>query len=558
MSDVEASIYSNLLQMFKDDVPSEDRIEELLNESRQILSIKTQASKYSLSEDEEERLEDYNALFETPENAENEIGKCFENVSLNNKYANECVSLESKLSEGRKSGNSNAVSAILFILAIVIVGFSFAYRALSLPVYFLYAGIGVALVLLIIGFIALLSKKTQSKDPSFLKAQDRLYELNERIDANNEYVSNFLDKFDIPFDDERVSFDLQNLSRNIYEYKSLFDKKKQLSALGEGEDYSLKENKIKEFLAKYSIYASGDDLPEKLADLKGKAHHYLSLKAKNDSNVRAKANKDRLKSDLKEQLANYQIDPGIDMANTVDDCLNVVTEYESVLALLNDAKERLDAFTEANDLSKINDALNDESRMTFDEIHEKENRLNETLETLRDNLTTDNRTYDDYEQKFEARQEDTEELNALSEDIKNKLSKLNMVSIAQEYLTKAKEALTEKYMEPLLKGFIKYYSFLTKEDAGSFHIDANMVLTKEEKGMQRSTGYLSFGYRDLIGFCMRLAVADAMYEGEKPMLILDDPFVNLDDEKAKEAKRLLKEVSKYYQVIYLTCSESRL
>ena len=53
-------------------------------------------------------------------------------------------------------------------------------------------------------------------------------------------------------------------------------------------------------------------------------------------------------------------------------------------------------------------------------------------------------------------------------------------------------------------------------------------------------------------------MADAMYKGEKPVLIFDDPFVNLDDEKMVGAKKLLDEVKKHYQVIYLTCRENRI
>jgi len=56
---------------------------------------------------------------------------------------------------------------------------------------------------------------------------------------------------------------------------------------------------------------------------------------------------------------------------------------------------------------------------------------------------------------------------------------------------------------------------------------------------------------------MRLALVDAMYQEEKPFLILDDPFVNLDQEKVAAGNELLKEVAEEYQVIYFTCHDSR-
>ena len=51
-------------------------------------------------------------------------------------------------------------------------------------------------------------------------------------------------------------------------------------------------------------------------------------------------------------------------------------------------------------------------------------------------------------------------------------------------------------------------------------------------------------------------VVETKYKEEKPFLIFDDPFVNLDDNNIKGSMKLLDETAKNYQVIYFTCSES--
>ena len=56
---------------------------------------------------------------------------------------------------------------------------------------------------------------------------------------------------------------------------------------------------------------------------------------------------------------------------------------------------------------------------------------------------------------------------------------------------------------------------------------------------------------------IRLAFADAMYREKKPFLNLDDPFVNLDEEKIEHGRAFVREIAKEYQVIYFTCHESR-
>lgn len=57
------------------------------------------------------------------------------------------------------------------------------------------------------------------------------------------------------------------------------------------------------------------------------------------------------------------------------------------------------------------------------------------------------------------------------------------------------------------------------------------------------TKWLSAGYQDLLGICMRLALVDAMYPKEKPFLVLDDPFVNLDEEKMAHGNELFGKIS---------------
>ena len=48
-----------------------------------------------------------------------------------------------------------------------------------------------------------------------------------------------------------------------------------------------------------------------------------------------------------------------------------------------------------------------------------------------------------------------------------------------------------------------------------------------------------------------------MYENHDTTIILDDPFSSLDEEKMLKAKELIKELSKYFQILYFTCHESR-
>lgn len=56
---------------------------------------------------------------------------------------------------------------------------------------------------------------------------------------------------------------------------------------------------------------------------------------------------------------------------------------------------------------------------------------------------------------------------------------------------------------------------------------------------------------------MRLALVEALFREEKPFLIFDDPFVNLDDIHMQYALEQINEISKEYQVLYFVCHSSR-
>ena len=108
----------------------------------------------------------------------------------------------------------------------------------------------------------------------------------------------------------------------------------------------------------------------------------------------------------------------------------------------------------------------------------------------------------------------------------------------------------------MINGFEKYINIINGEKIDT-SVDVKLNVQIKEQGEKKEIAYLSTGYRDLIGICMRFALVDALYENEKPFIILDDPFVNLDQEKLTKAINLLNEISKKYQIIYFICHESR-
>lgn len=60
-----------------------------------------------------------------------------------------------------------------------------------------------------------------------------------------------------------------------------------------------------------------------------------------------------------------------------------------------------------------------------------------------------------------------------------------------------------------------------------------------------------------MNFFARLALVDSMFNQEVVFLVLDDPFVNMDQEKIAIAGKILEEISSKRQILYFTCHTSR-
>ena len=119
----------------------------------------------------------------------------------------------------------------------------------------------------------------------------------------------------------------------------------------------------------------------------------------------------------------------------------------------------------------------------------------------------------------------------------------------------ADENLKVKYRAPMRDSLNKYLAFIAGDVVAD--IDTDLKISVEEKSGIKDTDYYSKGFRNLFEICKRFALADVLFTAEKPFIVLDDPFVNLDDGKLRQALSLVKDLSREYQIIYLVCHESR-
>lgn len=131
-----------------------------------------------------------------------------------------------------------------------------------------------------------------------------------------------------------------------------------------------------------------------------------------------------------------------------------------------------------------------------------------------------------------------------------------VLNLTAKFLKQADENLKIKYKAPLQSSLKKYFEMVAGNDK-DVNIDVDLKVTVNEDSGQKQVDYYSKGYQNLFEICKRFALTDVLFTGEKPFIILDDPFYNLDDEKLLSALELIKKLAQEYQVLYLVCHDSR-
>ena len=186
-----------------------------------------------------------------------------------------------------------------------------------------------------------------------------------------------------------------------------------------------------------------------------------------------------------------------------------------------------------NDLGNVNAEIN---RMK-DEKNNIQNQI-DVLEASIDTFETEN------------------EIDELTENIETMKQNLDILEKTKNFLSTAKEQFSSHYLKSMQDGFINNLEILNGEKI-DVNLDVNLNAEINENGSNKKIDFMSTGYKDLIYICMRLSLIDSLFEDEKPFIILDDPFVNLDEEKVKNAMKLIETKAEEFQIIYFVCHESR-
>lgn len=319
-------------------------------------------------------------------------------------------------------------------------------------------------------------------------------------------------------------------------------------------DYELRstEEDIRAFFSKYHIYSN--DYSNNLYIVRSNAQKYSELKAEYDEKNKERLSREAKITELRNEVNNFLSRFKTTALSTEEK----IGELNTHLRNKNDIEANLNAKISYINKYIIENNLNSKNSIIEIDVHA----LNEQIEKLDSEiaLINEEKTCDSNKIiEFEADIQKLDELKCKYEILKQEAKKLDeeyrILDITLDFLTKSQNLLLEKYVEPMKKSINKYVKLMLNND--EYNINTNFKFQFVTENGLKDLDLYSRGLQAIISLCMRLALIDCLYPNEKPFVIFDDPFVNFDDEKLLLCKKLIKNVSKKYQIIYFTCHDSR-
>lgn len=412
--------------------------------------------------------------------------------------------------------------------------------------YFLFALSVVSLLILVVYYLN--EKKKRAAMPTSENQPNlRKKEMGENLTELKINLSSTFKSFAVDENELEGSFALFRAKYDSY-LKTL-QHEKDLNKTNEQNRLSClaKEKTLQEYFSHY--HYKGNDYANLLMNLSSDAKKYLSYvqKEKQIEEQRKKLeNKIHEEGEkIKEFVQKYNMGDPNSYLNQLPIDRNALQNKEKELTK---QKEDLALFKEKEHLTERPSSLEGIDLNTLSK--ELEKAINDR-QTLSSQIEEDERNISSLEDEVSSLSEEKDNLAKLKKDYE-------IVSKTLKALTDAEESLKRRYISPVENQFKKYSQSLENALGEEIEMDTDFNVSFIRDGKRSGAEYLSSGEMTLCALAYRLAITGNIFEGkEKPFLILDDIFADLDETHIHMAKKFMGSLSQNEQILYFTCHSSR-
>lgn len=565
-------------QMFSQGIPDENVFGRLEEDLKRLIELKHDEDANRLSVEEQQKYDLLKNRYKDAIPDDTDIVRLQEQLAECDKRSNSLAGKEMTLDLAKQTEKSHKDIAGEYrdsMLPVIVSGVILAIIAAALIMINKFAGIvllavGVAVVIAAVIISCNRKKKYNEKYTAITnESSEKIRQIEKQIEDDRHFIEEtrrgvtlFCEKYKTGYEGISPVLQLSDIRQDVRVYRELDKRVQLLNNDGKRDEISKLVENLKYMFLKYGLNAD-DNYELYLEKLRNSVSDYRRLMNISESNAKYEREYNEKISGIAEYVKLYVSDSEEradlneslrEMDKKLDEYEKSKNEYAAVLKEKSDYEESAEFKTIMN--TDVEDECVNQS-YSLEDIAEKLTRITEESENIANNIRASNRNIEMMQEQLEELDNCKDELAGLEQTQAQEKRKAALIKKTKEIMEESKQSFTAKYMEPVMSGFKKYFNVITDNSADEYRIDADTNLTVIEQNLPRNIDSLSAGRQDLVGICLRMALVNAMYKEEKPFLIFDDPFVNLDDNNIKGGMKLLDEIAKDYQVIYFTCSESR-
>ena len=521
-------------------IPTQEEMnsfETLIPEYNRLVTLSS-AGSYQPSEEEKNILNKFNG-----KDVEGDFTKA-EILIDEYKAIDNSIKTTPKFEETQTAPNKANIKLPLILLIA-----SFLLIGAGIALFFVVFVLGIILMALgVIGLVAsgflYLKNKIDASNKGVVVTNNNLIQLESQLKTKEDEIHQIITPYGIYT--QSVYSDFERLKSEYSRYKEII-KKQEESNKSDSDRKSViddLENEIKLFLSKYVVF---DNFTSGFQKLKDELKEYETLSSAYDVYVKA-----RDESDTQLKVTNISI-------KLIDDKyhLGLVEETQKLdeivadILSINRLKQEIVKDEENAQNYKVEKELGDEPPQ------QEEVDYSEQIKVLSSEILSLDSQIDNDEREIESLEDNRQallDINTLLEECAHKFDVLSKLKLE---LQKAQKTLDDKYVAPIMERFEHYSNLLgdllgVKIEMGrSFNILLNI------NGTLKPDEHLSSGQRSICALCFRLALLDNIYNGNIPFVVMDDPFMTLDEKNLKATSEMLKKLSKGKQIIYFACHSSR-
>lgn len=569
---------SRLSRLFSSSMPEEEDLSSYQKRADRLGELRLQSKRTTLSEEETRDLQELSDYFKSDRPSRDELTMIQEKEQERQQLLGQKKILEENYEKkeeklGRTTNSKGIRSLLTGLFFVFLAGGIIFYIALGSQekIALSISCFAIALVLLLSRLILGLQVRRRAKDLKLRNEkeeseyQKKIEEITESIEQSEKLEKRFLERY--PGEEPQILDRVREVQRKFDRYVTLQQREKESLSAAESVLDQLSEEQLSLYTElQYYANAYGMDLYHDAneRELLTKLAQDRSAKLALDQNlkeIRELETKIREKQDRLTDYLNRFPFPD-EMADQTD---------KEKLSEVRRRRERYDDLMEqtkklSEELGEMKGQIRlpeDQELVPVEKMQEKQAAMDQEIQDLNRFIQTD---IEEVNESSEALVNHEDERDRLADDLEEEKRlnrRLSIITKTKDYLDTARTRFLSRYMEPLQEGMKTYLREMFPDEPidfseDDFELDMNLGIQFQYRGQTKSSTYLSAGYRDLTALAARFALVDVLYHREQPILILDDPLTNLDQEKVKSGLELLKKQGEKRQILYFTCHESRL